>query len=96
MNAMSTVGSVNRPRTKQLDKSDAKGQLGLLLRDYLKKHPDAEERISSHMGITPRAVRKWCEGESGPSISDLDKLAKFIGYEDWGKLASAAVRFAKR
>lgn len=96
MSATSTIERVNRPRTKQLDKTDAKGQLGLFLRDYLSKHPDAEKLIADHMGISTRAVRKWCEGESAPSISDLDTLAKFIGYDDWGKLATAAIRFAKR
>lgn len=96
MSETSTMGAVNRPRTKQLDKTDAKGQLGLFLREYLSKHPDAEKQIAAHMGISTRAVRKWCEGESAPAISDLDKLAKFIGYGDWSKLAAAAVRFAKR
>lgn len=98
MGGHSNKGSdLNRPRTKQVDTSDARGQLGVFLRDRIDKRYQGDEKaIADAMGISDRAVRKWCEGESAPSLSDLDRLAKFLGYEDWSKLAVAAVRFAKK
>jgi transcriptional regulator with XRE-family HTH domain len=99
MNAQATVGRMSRPRTKVVDTSDPRGQLGVYLRHWLDKKPDppeAIEAVAGVCGVTTRAVTKWCEGESGPDLAKLNLLAIHMGFADWSKLATAAVRFASR
>ena len=85
--------SVTRPRTKEPNLKDPRGQLGSFLRSWIDKHHAGDEgRIAKALGVSPRAVTKWCEGESAPDLFKLDLLAKEMGFADWTKLAAAVAR----
>jgi transcriptional regulator with XRE-family HTH domain len=87
--------AVTRPRTKEPDLTDPRGQLGAYLRYWIdKNHAGDAKRLADALGISARAVTKWCEGESGPDLFKLDLLAKEMGFSDWSKLAAAAVKFS--
>lgn len=90
----STKGpAVTRPRTKEPDLADPRGQLGSFLRHWIDKHRQGEVKgIADATGVSERAVTKWCEGESAPDLYKLDLLAKEMGFSDWTKLAAAVAR----
>lgn len=90
--AASRLGGMGRPRN-QPDLSDPRGQLGAYLRAWIDRHHAGDEdRLAKVLGVTPRAVRKWCEGASAPDLVKLDSLAKEMGFADWMKLAAAVSR----
>lgn len=92
-------GSTSRARTVPRDRkepnlSDPRGQLGAFLRQWIDKHHGGDEsRLADAVGVSDRAVRKWCEGAAAPDLFKLDALAKAMSYDDWTKLASAVARF---
>lgn len=90
-------GMAAKPRAQTKNTDDPRGQFGAFLRDWIdRKHDGDESRLAAALGISDRAVRKWCEGANAPPLADLDRIAKAMGYSDWGALASAAVRFVKK
>jgi hypothetical protein len=85
-----------RPRDPVNNANDPRGQLGRFLRAWIDEHYDGDEsKISEPMGISERAVRKWCEGNAAPSLSDFAKLAKVLKFRDWAALALEVVAFSK-
>ncbi len=88
--------SLSRPRTKEVDATDPRGQLGIFLRHWIDtNHGGKLDRLAEATGVSARAVSKWCEGESAPDLLKLDILAKAMGFADWSKLAAAAVKFSQ-
>jgi transcriptional regulator with XRE-family HTH domain len=88
--------SVARPRTKEVDLTDPRGQLGAYLRHWIDTKGRGDVKaVADATGVSPRAVTKWCEGESAPDLLKLDVLAKHLGFDDWSKLAVAAVKFSR-
>ena len=86
---------MTRPRTKEPDLTDPRGQLGAFLRHWIDKHHAGDaKRLADALGITPRAVTKWCEGESAPDLVKLAALAKEMGFDNWAKLGAAAIKFS--
>ena len=86
-----------RPRSAIKNVSDPRGQLGAFLRAWFDANPTrTDEQMAKAMGVSARAVRKWCEGAASPSVRDLDRLAKFCGMKNWGELAAAAVVVGKQ
>lgn len=82
-----------RPRTKEPDLTDPRGQLGAYLRFWIDKHRAGDvSTIAKALDISDRAVTKWCEGESAPDLLKLHLLAKEMGFADWTKLAAAVAR----
>jgi len=68
----------------------------VFVRDWLDRHPNLDrDKFAESLGVSWRAVTKWCEGESAPDLVKLDALAKAMGLANWAKLAAAAVRFAE-
>lgn len=94
MRSTKRSATLSRPRTKEVDRNDPRGQLGLFVRHWIDKHHGGDKsRLATALGISARAVAKWCEGEAAPDLLKLDQLAKEMGFADWSKLASAAVKY---
>lgn len=86
-----------KPRSQTKNTDDPRGQFGAFLRDWIdRKHDGDESRLAAMLDVSDRAVRKWCEGANAPPLADLDRIAKAMGYTDWGAMASAAVRHSKK
>ena len=97
--AASTPGAAvaAKPRTETKNASDPRGQFGAFLRHWIDKHLGGDEkRLADKLDLSDRTIRKWIEGANGPAFQDLDRIALAMGYSDWGALASAAVRYAKK
>lgn len=85
--------AVTRPRTKEPNLKDPRGQLGSFVRHWIDKHRAGDVKgLADTLGISPRAVTKWCEGETAPDLLKMDLLAKEMGFTDWMKLAAAVAR----
>lgn len=85
-----------RQRDPVNNPNDPRGQLGKFLRAWIDDHYDGDEsKISGPMGISERAVRKWCEGNAAPSLADFDRLARVLKFKDWATLALEVVAFSK-
>lgn len=86
-----------RPRGPTKNYNDPRGQLGRFLRAWIDRHYSGDEsQLAKAMGVSDRAVRKWCEGAASPRLTDFGRLADALGYSDWAALAAAVVRFDKR
>lgn len=86
-----------KPRSEPKNQDDPRGQFGAFLRDWIdRKHGGDEARLAEILDVSDRTVRKWIEGANGPAFSDLDRIAKAMGYSDWAAMATAAVRFSKK
>lgn len=91
------AGSMGRPRSKPRNLSDPRGQLGAYVESWIAKHHDGDrQRLADALGVSLRTIGKWCEGEHGPDLETLGKLAAAMGFDDWSKLAAAAVRHAAK
>lgn len=89
--------TMGRKRSKPRDLTDPRGQLGAYVEAWIDRHYDGDkQRLADALGVSYRTVSKWCEGEHSPDLPTMNALAKAMGLEDWGKLATAAVRHAKR
>lgn len=92
-----TTGDVGKPRTKVVDPSTPKGQFGIYVRHWIDKHHGGDvERIAKAVGVSERAVTKWCEGESAPDLEKLALLADAMGFSHWSALGAAAQRHAAK
>lgn len=95
--AASKIGGMGRPRTKPRDLTDPRGQLGAYVEAWIDKHHGGDKnRLAVALGVSYRTVSKWCEGEHAPDLVTLNALAEAMGFDDWSKLASAAVRAANK
>lgn len=95
--AMKNGLAMPRPRTPTKNEGDPRHELGRFLRAWIDRHHAGDEsRLAKAMGVSDRAVRKWCEGAASPPLSDFGRLADAMGYADWGSLAVAVVRFNRR
>lgn len=93
----SGAADVGRPKSAASNKNDPRGQFGEFLYAWIAKHHEGdEERLATALGMTDRAIRKWCEGKSGPAFSDLDRVAKALGMADWTDLAIAVRKFHRK
>lgn len=91
------VGSMGRPRTKPRDLTDPRGQLGAYVESWIARHHGGDrQRLADALGVSLRTIGKWCEGEHGPDLVTLNALAIAMGFDDWSKLAAAAVRNAAK
>lgn len=90
--------SMGRKRSKPRDLTDPRGQLGAYVEAWIDKHHDGDKsRLADSLGLGLRTVQKWCEGESSPDFSTLNRLAQLLGHADWIALGGAVSRFvAKR
>ena len=77
------------------NQGDPRAQFAAFLRSWIDKHHGGdEERLAKSLGVTGRAIRKWCEGASGPAFGDLDTVAEALGYADWFAMVRAIERFS--
>jgi transcriptional regulator with XRE-family HTH domain len=88
---------MGKARGQVKNTGDPRGQFGAFLRDWIdRKHGGDESRLAATMGVSDRAVRRWMSGDNAPPLSDLDRLAAALGYDDWSKLAVAVVKFSRK
>ena len=91
------TATMGRKRSKPRDLTDPRGQLGAYVEAWIDRHYDGDkQRLADAMGVSLSAVQKWCTGASAPAVTDLNRLAKLLGHDDWSKLATAAVRNAAK
>jgi hypothetical protein len=96
MVAQNTMDGMPAPRAnKTKNLTDPRGVFGAFLEHWLDKNRKSLSEFAGTLGLTPRAVGKWREGTSGPSFDDLDRVAHAMGFSDFGKCYSAAVRFSQ-
>lgn len=89
-------GLMAAPRRTIKNASDPRGQLGAYLRHWIDTHHGGDaSRLAKSLGVSVRAVQKWCEGSNSPAMADLGRVAEAMGFANWGKLATAACRHAE-
>lgn len=86
-----------KPRSTTKNADDPRGKFGSFLRHWIDKHHDGDEsRLASTLGVSPRAVRKWCEGTHGPKFERLDDIASAMNLGEWTDLAAACRSFHRK
>lgn len=83
-----------KPRSETKNINDPRGRFGKFLRNWIDKHYSGDEKpLAKVLGVSERAIRKWCEGSNGPTFESLDRVAVALGFEDWGALGAAVRKF---
>lgn len=77
------------------------GQIALFLIHKLERlgwspNDFADELEAAGLGKNHEAVRKWLNGSNAPRLTEMNKVAKVLGYGDWYELVAAVAKFHKR
>jgi len=84
--ASKMVGSkepiVNRPREKQPDASTTAGLFAAYLAHVIEKRGVSVDALSESTGIHRATIFRWLRSQGEPSLSQIDSLAKALGYAD--------------
>lgn len=78
---------MGRPREREPDETTAQGQFALHLRKLMEKRGCNHDELAKRSGLSRATIYNYTSGLRSPSITELDVIAKALGFKSWGDLA---------
>ena len=87
--------AVPRKREQKPDHRTTEGLCMLYLAQLLERKGVGVDTLASRAGIHQATLYRWLRGQGGPTLAQLDSLAKALGYESAWSLRPPASFKAK-